>query len=52
MSTSELKTAVENDTLGKFTVADLKMFCADKRLSVSGKKGDLVARIEEYIEGQ
>jgi hypothetical protein len=51
MSTSDLKSAVANDTLGKFTVSELKEFCLDRGLPSSGKKGDLVVRVEEYVEG-
>jgi hypothetical protein len=50
MSTNDLKSAVANQTLGKFTIADLKEFCHLKGLASSGKKQDLVDRIEGYIE--
>lgn len=51
MSSNELKSAVANETLGKFTVTELKDFCLSKGLASSGKKADLVERIEQWVEG-
>lgn len=51
MSAAELKSAVANETVGRFTVSELKEFCQLKGLAISGKKSDLVERIEQWVEG-
>jgi len=50
MSTSDLKKAVVSGNLSKCTVKDLKDFCHTKGLNVSGKKPDLIERIEQWVE--
>jgi ATP-dependent DNA helicase 2 subunit 1 len=50
MSISELRTTIDAGNLGKFTVADLKSWLASKGLNSSGKKADLVERIEQWVE--
>ncbi|CAH0021900.1 unnamed protein product [Clonostachys rhizophaga] len=50
LSQAQLKSAVENGTLAKMTVAQLKDVLGAKGLSTSGKKADLVERIEEWAE--
>jgi ATP-dependent DNA helicase 2 subunit 1 len=50
MTMDDLKVAVAKGTLNKFTVADLKDWLHSKGLNSSGKKGDLVERIEQWVE--
>lgn len=50
LNMSELKKAVVSGGLGKYTVQQLKDLCSSKGLSMSGKKGDLVERMEQWIE--
>jgi ATP-dependent DNA helicase 2 subunit 1 len=50
MSPDELRSAVANDAIGKFTIPELKEFCQSKGLAVGGKKPDLVERVEQWIE--
>lgn len=50
MSISELRTAIDAGKLGKFTVTDLKSWLSAKGLNSSGKKADLVERIEQWAE--
>jgi ATP-dependent DNA helicase 2 subunit 1 len=50
LSQAQLKSAIENGTLAKMTVAQLKDVLGAKGLSTSGKKADLVERIEEWAE--
>ncbi len=38
-------------TLNKLTIPDLKAYLKAERLSVTGKKSDLIARIEAYLHG-
>ncbi|KAL3426901.1 ATP-dependent DNA helicase II [Phlyctema vagabunda] len=45
-----LKKLVANGQLSKHTVPDLKAFCSAKGISSSGKKGDIVERVEDWIE--
>lgn len=51
---AELKAAIDEDTLRKKTVAELKAICAEKDLGgITGKKkADLLELIEEWVEGQ
>ncbi|KAK2739459.1 ATP-dependent DNA helicase II subunit 1 [Myotisia sp. PD_48] len=46
----DLKMAYEKGTLSKLTVVILKEFLVNNGLSTSGKKADLVERIEEFFE--
>jgi ATP-dependent DNA helicase 2 subunit 1 len=50
MSTDELRAAIGNGTLGKSTAAELKAWLQSKGLSTSGKKQDLLDRIEQWVE--
>lgn len=50
MSTNDLKEAIDAGTLNKSTVAELKDWLQSKGLNSSGKKVDLVDRIEQWIE--
>lgn len=50
MSNAELKAAWENDTLKKLTVAVLKDILTSKGISTTGKKVDLLERLEQWIE--
>ncbi|KAH8751959.1 SPOC like C-terminal domain-containing protein [Diaporthe sp. PMI_573] len=51
---AELKAAVNDDTLRKKTVAELREICAEKDLgSTTGKKkADLLELVEEWVEGE
>lgn len=53
-SLAELKAAIDDDSLRKKTVAELKTICAEKDLgSTTGKKkADLLELVEEWVEGQ
>lgn len=46
----QLKEAVESGSITKMTVAQLKDVLAAKGLSTSGKKMDLVERVEQWVE--
>jgi ATP-dependent DNA helicase 2 subunit 1 len=50
MSTSDLKKMVVKGTLGKHTVAELKDLLYSKGINASGKKQDLIDRIEQWVE--
>lgn len=50
VSTAELTRAVGQGTLGKMTVAEIRGILTSKGLSSSGKKADLVDRLEQWIE--
>lgn len=54
ISLAELKEAIDDDSLRKKTVAELKTICAEKELgSTTGKKkADLVELVEEWVESQ
>ncbi|KAL1879829.1 ATP-dependent DNA helicase II subunit 1 [Diaporthe australafricana] len=54
ISLAELKEAIDDDSLRKKTVAELKTICAEKELgSTTGKKkADLLELVEEWVEGQ
>ncbi|KAL7921689.1 SPOC like C-terminal domain-containing protein [Trichoderma austrokoningii] len=47
---AQLKAAVESEGLSKMTVVQLKDVAGAKGLSTSGKKADLVERIEQWVE--
>lgn len=47
---ADLAAEVANDTLSKRVVADLRAICEEKGLSSSGKKADLLQRIEQWTE--
>ena len=50
MTTDDLRAAIAKGSLNKFTVTDLKDWLHSKGLSSSGKKADLVERIELWVE--
>ena len=50
MSTNDLRATIAAGNLSKFTVADLKDWLHSKGLNPSGKKADLVERIEQWVE--
>jgi len=50
MSNAELKAAIEHDTLKKLTVAELKDILAGKGISTTGKKADLLEKLEQWAE--
>ena len=50
LSAKDLRKAVEDGTVVKHTVAELKDWLTTKGLSSSGKKADLVERIEQWAE--
>lgn len=50
MDTAKLKAAHDQGKLGKLTVAELKEILQLKNLSVTGKKADMVERLEEWVE--
>lgn len=50
MNNARLRMAVEQDTLKKMTVAELKDVMISKGLSVAGKKADLLERLEQWVE--
>jgi ATP-dependent DNA helicase 2 subunit 1 len=50
MNTDDLRAAIAKGSLTKFTVTDLKDWLLSKGLNSSGKKADLVERIEQWVE--
>ncbi|KAF9881699.1 ku70 protein [Colletotrichum karsti] len=50
MSTADLKAKVADGSLSKITVAELKNVLGAKGLSTSGKKAELVERLEEWVD--
>jgi ATP-dependent DNA helicase 2 subunit 1 len=50
MSNAQLKVAFEQDTLKKMTVAELKDVLTGKGLSTTGKKAELLEKLELWIE--
>ncbi|KAK4454319.1 SPOC like C-terminal domain-containing protein [Podospora aff. communis PSN243] len=50
MNNAQLKTAIEQDTLKKLTVAELKEILASKGISTTGKKADLLEKLEQWVE--
>ncbi|OAA65956.1 dsb repair complex subunit [Niveomyces insectorum RCEF 264] len=50
MTGKDLRSAVNNDTLKDLPVVALKEVLSSKGLSVSGKKAELVERIEQWVE--
>lgn len=49
---AELNEAIADDTLKSRKVPELKAICTEKGLSTSGKKADLLERIEQWVESQ
>ncbi|TAQ86482.1 hypothetical protein B7494_g5190 [Chlorociboria aeruginascens] len=50
MSVDDLRKAIESESLGKFTVGDLKDWLFSKGISTSGKKPQLIERVEQWVE--
>ncbi|KAL8399957.1 hypothetical protein RB594_000384 [Gaeumannomyces avenae] len=50
MSHAQLKAALAQGTLGKMTVVDLKAILTSKGISPTGKKADLLDKLEDWIE--
>ncbi|KAL2157012.1 hypothetical protein VTH06DRAFT_8325 [Thermothelomyces fergusii] len=50
LSNAQLRAALEQDTLKKMTVAELKEILASKGISTVGKKAELVEKLEQWIE--
>lgn len=50
MGMDDLRAAVKRGSLSKFTVADLKDWLQSKGINSSGKKAELVERIEQWVE--
>lgn len=50
MSITDLRATIAAGNLQKFVVADLKEWLNSRGLSSSGKKADLVERIEQWVE--
>ncbi|KAK6380464.1 uncharacterized protein PV06_09221 [Exophiala oligosperma] len=52
MSEAEVRSLWQKGTLSSLTVAQLKEVCGAKKLSVTGKKADLVDRLEQWLESK
>ena len=50
LNNAQLKLAMEQDTLKKMTVPELKDILAGKGLSTTGKKADLLEKLEQWLE--
>lgn len=50
MTAAQLRAAIDNGSITKMTVAQLKDIAGTKGLSTAGKKIELVERIEEWVE--
>lgn len=51
MSEEEVRSRYDAGTLARLTVDQLKEFLRSKQLSTSGKKADLMDRVEEWLTG-
>ena len=49
-SMAQLREAIENGSISKMTVVQLKDVAGARGLSTSGKKADLLERIEQWVE--
>lgn len=49
---ADLNEAIKDGTLKQRRVPELKAICSEKGLSTSGKKADLLERVEEWVESQ
>ncbi|KAI7969479.1 hypothetical protein EIK77_005109 [Talaromyces pinophilus] len=49
-ASAEVQSHYSSGSLSKLTVAVLKEFLTEKKLSTAGKKADLVERVEEYFD--
>ncbi|KAK7432616.1 ATP-dependent DNA helicase II subunit 1 [Neonectria magnoliae] len=50
MTIAQLKAAIDSGGIAKMTIAQLKDLLGAKGLSTSGKKMDLIERVEEWVE--
>ncbi|KAF6822449.1 ATP-dependent DNA helicase II [Colletotrichum plurivorum] len=50
MTTAQLKAAIDGGGLGKMLVADLRDVLSARGISTTGKKSELIERIEEWVE--
>ncbi|KAK5660331.1 hypothetical protein OQA88_12872 [Cercophora sp. LCS_1] len=50
MNNAQLKAAIEQGTLKKLTVAELKDILVGKGVSAVGKKADLLEKVEQWVE--
>jgi ATP-dependent DNA helicase 2 subunit 1 len=50
LSNAQLKAAIEQDTLKKLTVMELKEILTSKGISTAGKKADLLEKVEQWVE--
>lgn len=50
LTPAQLKAAVDNGSISKMTVAQLKDVAGEKGLSTSGRKADIIERIEQWVE--
>lgn len=48
----EIRSLWQKGQLSKLTVAELKDFCASKKIPVSGKKADIVEKLESWLESK
>ncbi|KAL2426465.1 ATP-dependent DNA helicase II subunit 1 [Exophiala dermatitidis] len=48
----EIRRLWQKGQLGHLTVAQLKEFCAAKKIPATGKKADIVERVEEWLESK
>lgn len=50
MTAAQLRTAIDNESITKMTVAQLKDIAGTKGLSTAGKKIELIERIEQWVD--
>jgi ATP-dependent DNA helicase 2 subunit 1 len=50
MTAAQLRAAIDNESITKMTVAQLKDIAGTKGLSTAGKKIELIERIEQWVE--
>lgn len=50
MSMAQLRTAIDSEGIKKMTVAQLKDVLGAKGLNTSGRKGDLIERVEQWVD--
>lgn len=52
MSVEEMRERFEKNSIDKLTIAVLKEWCAGRSLATTGKKAELVERVQEYFESK
>lgn len=50
MTADDLRAAIANGSLNKFTVAEMKDWMHSKGINPSGKKAEMMERIEQWVE--